>query len=105
MLSVGAPGGMTVVENSSQSVTCATNDKMYCCIAKAVEGYQPASIVCGSADYGMAYQYELPYKRTLCYGKEGTVNAQVCQNVGITQIGRNLVTPVGHRAGYTVYSM
>ncbi len=103
-LIIDAPGGMKVKLPSN--ATCVENTEFYCCMLEFRENYQNSGIVCGLADYSLAYMYSYSLRSTSCIAKQtSTVANKVCSAYNSPRIRYNLPTPRGHQTGYYYYGM
>jgi hypothetical protein len=70
-----------------------------------VPDLQSQGITCGKTDYSIGFYRRFGDNAQICEAKK-TNNAaiNICQQEGGTQGGFNLITPVGHKAGYFSYS-
>ena len=78
---------------------CVIFDNYYCCIGKAISGYQGQNIICGKNDYTYAYYNELDTRYCIA-ANENTRANRLCTNIGghIFYRKNNIITPYGHNS-------
>lgn len=101
-LDVALPAGVNKLTPTGSD--CGLFDDMYCCLKTRVEGAggQIAGVTCGFDNYvlGISRNYNYNY----CLAKSTDSNAiAICKDMSTGDCTSNLVTPTGHKTGYSCY--
>ena len=105
-LSIDAPAGFTT--KSIRGAVCMEDKEFYCCIKSAEPAYHSSGIVCGLADYSLAYGYNYPANggEHFCFASEtDSVANRLCDQYVRQEDSTNLLTPTGYKWGYYKYKM
>ena len=97
----GFSGGTMV---QSRGGECTIEAKIFCCIVETVDNWQAQGISCGTNDYSIAIGYYWGTKYCIANNSDGAAT-KLCQSISNSSTSLNLVTPYGHRSGYTYYTM
>ena len=102
-LDVDLPAGSAI--NTIANSNCGISGNIYCCLMTEETGQQPNGITCGKTDYQIGY-YHASNTDQVCLGKStNSAAVSICKEEGKgNDLGYNLVTPTGHKTGYTAYS-
>lgn len=91
------------------SSDCGSSGDTYCCLTTGVVGGggQSPGVVCGTTDYAIALRYEFYGTQPeiySCVAKNDNETAlEICGEEGSFFSNSNLVTPEGHKTGYSFY--
>ena len=101
-LDVDLPAGSAI--NTVANSNCGISGNIYCCLMTEETGQQPNGITCGKTDYQIGYYHDSNTDQG-CLGKStNSAAVSICKEEGGTKGGLNLVTPIGHKTGYTSYT-
>jgi len=101
-LDAGGFNGGTIVQ--SRGGECTIEAKIFCCIIEDVGGWQAQGISCGTNDYSIGIIYLGTTRYCVADNNNGAAT-KLCQSISNSSTSLNLVTPYGHRSGYTYYQM
>jgi len=106
-LIITPPKGLkTLTPNGSD---CVSSGDTYCCLTTGVVGGggQSPGVVCGTTDYAIALRYEFYGTQSEIYScvakNDDETAVEICGEEGTFSSNSNLVTPEGHKTGYSFY--